>query len=181
MKNIRYLVLLASVGVCMAGAVQAQTLYNAPSSGGSSTLYNAPSSGGYNSPLNLKSMIRKPQGKTVSRSSNTGYSYNGKPYGVDRSSYSLALSPQQVREHERKRVSEAASRARAKQNALRKREALEKQTAVNTDAEMQGYLSKFQSSTVRNDRNEEAVRKRVLYNAQEKKSVMPKRVFNAPY
>jgi hypothetical protein len=148
--------------------VLAQTYYNAPYSTNSGTLYNTPTAN--SGPLNLKAYAR---GNTSSAKSSTGYTYKGKPYGVDRSDYSLALSPQQVQENRKRRALDEAKRAREKEDSRRK-------YAESSDesVEKQNYLNKFQNST---GQRKSTVKKRVLYTRDSALFNAPKRVFNSPY
>lgn len=154
----------------------AQTYYNAPNGGGSNTLYNLPSGG--NAPINLKAMVQGNMSKATSR---TGYTYQGKPYGIDRSSYSLALSPEQARQNNinNRRVAEARERE-TEQLRARRLAAHNKNRVEDTEMETQKYLSKFQSPS--NLAVNTTQRKKVLYYNQNKNDpVVPKRVFNTPY
>ena len=98
----RFLIYLAVFIGFFPSLVQAQTYYNAPSGSSSGTLYNAPRGAyGANAPLNIKGILR---GSTPTKSS--GYqsrsSKRSHSYGPDRSRYALSLTPQQVKENERK-------------------------------------------------------------------------------
>lgn len=173
----RFLTYLA-VFICFAGSqAMAQTYYNSPSSG-SSTLYNAPSGGyGGNAPINLKAMTR---GKVSKPAKNTGYTYKGQAYGVDRSSYSLALSPEQARQNTIKRERAAVNREREKAKLRAEIEAKRKNGTLTVEEETQAFLSEFQDTPTKAVKSEP--RKKVIYyNKRNNDPIVPKRVFNTPY
>lgn len=187
----RYLLLLAVFISFAPSVAQAQTYYNAPSGGSSSSYNGAGSNYSINSgPLNLKSMVKS--GSNSSRSK-TGYTYKGKPYGVDRTSYSLALSPEQARQNNIKR--QRAATAREREKAMQKARAeseYEKQTkafyaaenANSSTSEADKYLRQFQGNGKRTATAQKTQRKNVLFYNKSKNSkdpVVPKRVFNTPY
>jgi hypothetical protein len=168
----------------------AQVYYNAPSNS-SATLYNAPdSSYGYGSaPLNLKAIVR---GSEVKSSGKTGYTYKGKPYGIDRSSYSLALSPEQARLNSIKRDRAIADRQREKEMQQARAEA-------EYEKKLKEFYSEDKSNNYEQSRSSQSrerlygnqarqtsnatQRKRVLYynKRNSKDPIVPKRVFNTPY
>ncbi len=173
----RFLTYLA-VFICFAGGQAfAQTYYNAPNTG-SSTLYNAPSGDiSTSAPINLKAMT---QGKVSKPASRTGYTYKGKAYGVDRSSYSLALSPEQARQNTIKRERAAASREREKAKLRAEIEAKRKNGTLTVKEETQAFLSEFQDTPTKAVKSEP--RKKVIYyNKRNNDPIVPKRVFNTPY
>ena len=145
--------------------------YNSTGSSGSGTLYNAPS--GSSGPLNLRAYAR---GNTSSATGSTGYTYKGKPYGVDTSSYSLALSPQQVQENQKRRARDRAERERQRKMAQ-----TENDDRYDVEEKTQDYLRQFQNDKTLNKRNSQAGKKRVLYKKNKDIFNAPRRVFNSPY
>ncbi len=179
MRNLYVTALFISVlAVFMPHSLMAQTYYIAPSGGSSGSLYNAPSSSGGNAPLNLKAMVQGNATKAVSR---TGYTYKGKPYGIDRSSYSLALSPEQARQNNIKSQRAAEARKRETEKLRAKALAEHKKSGLSrTEKEMQQYLNRFQGSDDKKTSPQQ--RKKVLYyNQNNNGSAVPRRVFNTPY
>lgn len=161
----RFIVLMVGFIGIFAVSANAQTYYNAPNSSMSG-----------NVPLNLKGML---QGNSQKQSSQTRYTYKGKPYGVDRSSYSLALSPQEARENKMRLNRERANREREK---ARQRTETQRQTeAYLRAANASGNSTNNQSATASRNRGQQAPKKRVLYNRDRSDFSIPKRVFNSPY
>jgi hypothetical protein len=168
----RFLVYIAIFIGFLPLAAHAQTLYNSSGSSGSGTLYNAPS--GSSGPLNLRAYARGNTSSSSGRSARN--SYNGKSYGIDRSSYSLALSPTQVQANQRRRAKDEARRAYEKKQAQ-----LKNATAYDPQSETENYLNQFQSNSASNKRNAPATRKRVVYKRNSDLFNTPRRVFNTPY
>lgn len=147
--------------------VMAQTVYIPPGSSGSGTT---------NAPLNLKSML---QGKKQQKNLQRKYTYQGRSYGVDRSAYSLALSPEEARQNQIRLNREAANREREK---ARQRAEMEKRTQdYLAAANARSSRDEMQTNTVLRESRQQAQRKRVLYNQDRTGLSVPKRVFNSPY
>lgn len=158
----RFLGYIAAILVFVPVMAQAQT---AP------VYYNAPSSSKYstNAPLNLKAMLRG----AGEKSGRSGSSYNNKAtksYGVDRSSYSLALSPQEVAAHQQKRAREQAARERE-----------QAQQKTSTQSETNQYLSQLQGDDPLGNNPQTQPGRVIVHDRNKNNFTTPKRVFNTPY
>lgn len=144
--------------------------YNTQTDAGAK-LYNSPTT--YSrGPLSLKQMLEgRDNAATGSQNSYYGGS-NYRPYGIDNSSNSLALSPEEVQ------ASRARRDALAQQMEHENMRLLEQQANANILEEQTGeYLSTFQPVPEQQGTTQPKIRP--IYRKREKGFEMPEKVFNS--
>lgn len=148
-----------------------RTIFNRSQGTASPNLFNSPNTAsGTRGPLSLRQML---QGKDNAANGSVNSYYGGsnfRPHGVDNNSYSLSLSPEEIK----------ASRARRDALAQRQeRESLDNlQTAGLDDIQGQtaGFLNKFQGQ---GDATAVTPQKRKRFKKRDSGFEIPKKVFNS--
>lgn len=132
-------------------------------------IYNSPSTSS-RGPLSLKQLLQgRENAADGSRAASYYGGYNNRPYGVDNNSYSLALSPDEIRATRARRDALARQQEREALNDLNRQA-----SALYVEDETDAYLETFQSN--------QPIRRRTKakpYDPREKGFEMPPKVFNS--
>lgn len=146
-----------------------RTIYNRSQTTASPNLYNSPGGpSGTRGPLSLRQML---QGKNDAANGSVNSYYGGsnfRPYGIDNNSYSLSLSPQEIK----------ASRARRDALAQqRERESLQDIETADIQGQTAGFLNQFQGQNATGATAAPQQRRR--FRKRESGFEMPRKVFNS--
>ena len=146
-----------------------RTIYNRSQTTASPNLYISPGGpSGTRGPLSLRQML---QGKSDAANGSVNSYYGGRnfrPYGIDNNSYSLSLSPQEIK----------ASRARRDALAQqRERETLNDIETADIQGQTAGFLSQFQNQD--SNGTVAAPQQRRRYQKRESGFEIPRKVFNS--
>ena len=147
-----------------------RVIYNSSQSSGGANIFNSPSSSsGTRGPLSLRQML---QGKSNAANGSVNSYYGGsnyRPYGVDNNSYSLSLSPQEIK----------ASRARRDALAQRQeRQSLNSLETADIQGQTAGFLNQFQGQGNATGQTAAPQQQR-RYKKRESGFEIPRKVFNS--
>lgn len=173
------LLVFAFSAVTYAQTDNTRRYYGGATDSGSGSVYVNPNTNyGSGGPISIPQLLR---GETSSGAYSSGSSYGGayyggtnaRPYGMDNNSYSLAITPAQVRERRAERDRQAQQLERDSQNQIE--QASYSDTLENSTNQ---YLEQFQNRDAVGTRQQTPTQRRI-YRQRDDGFEMPERVFRS--